>query len=132
MGGWFSIGAVSDEDVLMGVLEVLPFAAHVRTRILDQFNRSCLTYNFKNLDERLFLAQVSERRYPDADRYMGLNEAVQVETIQFDPKDNTMKRAIRDLQKATVETMEYRDVDLRANWEPIPEFGHWSALVRLR
>jgi hypothetical protein len=132
MGGWFSIGAVSDEDVLMGVLEVLPFAAHVRTRSLDEFNRICLTYDFKNLDRRLFLAQVTERRFPDVGRYMSLNEAVQVENIQFVPNDNTMKRAIRHLQESTVETMEYRDVDLRSNWEAIPEFGHWSPFVRLR
>jgi hypothetical protein len=118
--------------VLMGVLEVLPFAAHVRTRILDEFNRICLTYDFKNLDRRLFLAQVRGRRHPDVGRYMSLNEAVRVETIQFAPNDNTMKRAVRHFEESTIETMEYRDVDLRTNWEAIPEFGHWISLVRLR
>jgi hypothetical protein len=133
---WFTVAAVGEdgeyEDVLMGVMEVLPFGAFIRTRILDDLNRTGVVYHFKRVNELMFLSSIIHYTYEDNVAYTGVARAAVVEELEFRVEGAYMKHTLDAIASPTIEVREYRDVDLSANWEPTPAFGDWGAFVEYR
>jgi hypothetical protein len=133
---WFTVAVVGEEgefeDVLMGVLEVLPYGDYIRTRIIDQLNRVVVVYHFKSNDERMFLQGIVHYTYADDSNYYRLSQSAVVDSLDFRAEDSYMEYRVDDHSQPTVEVREYRDVDLSANWEPLPAFGEWDKFVRYR
>ncbi|KZC93894.1 hypothetical protein [Clavibacter tessellarius] len=133
---WFTVAAVSEdgeyEDVLMGVLEVLPFGAFIRTRILDDHNRTGVVYHFKRFDEKMLLSSIIHYTYENDVAYSGVARAAVVGELEFKVEGASMKHTLDVTASLTIEVREYRDVDLSANWEATPVFGDWGAFVEYR
>jgi len=113
------------------VLEVTPGAEFVYAHLVDQWQRICFIYNFRDVEGRLFLFNRVEYTYPEDERYLNQAQASRIESILFKP-DGYMRRRLKDKSKATTEEWEYKDVDMVDNWELKPEFGRWGALGRYR
>ena len=132
---WFTVaglqGDAESASVPEFVLEVTPGAEFVYTHLVDQWQRICFIYNFRDIDGRLFLFNRVEYSYPEDDRYLNQAQASRIESILFRP-DGYMRRRLKDKSKATNEEWEYKDVELVDNWEAKPEFGEWVALGRYR
>jgi hypothetical protein len=97
---------------------------------LDPFGREEVKYIFhRENDSWLFLNRIIFRKYPNDNPRLRISEAIRFEDIEIH-KDGYMKRVIIDKQNNTKETIEYSDVPVEPNWEPIPEFGSWLSISR--
>ncbi|WP_309067889.1 hypothetical protein [Microbacterium sp.] len=80
-------------------------------------------------EDRLFLDAITWYVYPEGERFFSRSESLGSVSMQFRPdgyakEDRTTRRGFGE--PSEVETREFRDVDVTANWLPIPEFGEWD------
>ncbi|MDA3803985.1 hypothetical protein ACMT9U_06530 [Clavibacter sp. Sh2036] len=126
---WFSVGVKRDEaDELAApefILEILPHAKYVKVIFVDQHHTQRFAYGFTNMEGRMFMTDVTEHRYPDAERFRPLNEAVWYESMLIKPT-GYVKETVYDYSVNETHLSEYKDVDVTANWEDVPEFGDWE------
>jgi len=73
----------------------------------------------------MFMTDVTENRYPDAERFHPLNETVWTSSMLIKPTGYVRETAY-DLAAKEQHLSEYRDVDVSPNWEGVPEFGDWE------
>jgi hypothetical protein len=81
-------------------------------------------------EDRVFLGGMVWYAYPDEERFFRRSASLGTVTMEFRPdgyakEDRVTRRGAG--QPSEVETREFRDVDMSANWFPIPEFGDWDA-----
>ncbi|MDA3803986.1 hypothetical protein ACMT9U_06535 [Clavibacter sp. Sh2036] len=126
---WFSVGVkrdgASDLAAPEFILEVLPHAEYVKVLFVDQYHTLRFAYGFRDLGGRMFMTNVKENRYPDAERFHPLNESVWSQSIVIEPT-GYVKEVAYDLLAKERHLSEYRDVDVSPNWEDVPEFGDWE------
>jgi hypothetical protein len=126
---WFSVGVKRDEVGELAapefILEILPHARYVKVIFVDQHHTQRFAYGFTKMEGRMFMTDVTKHRYPDADRFHPLNEAVWYESTLIKPA-GYVKEVVYDYSVNETHLSEYRDVDVRENWEDVPVFGGWE------
>lgn len=88
---------------------------------------------FEGTADRLFLAQITGYVYPEAERFFDQYETLGLVSLQFRPdgsgvEERTIQRGFPEPRE--VETREFRDVDVSANWFDVPVFGQWEDFFR--
>jgi hypothetical protein len=97
---------------------------------LDDPGRKAADYTFmKKTDQSLFLTRVVLWTYPSEQPGLRLSDSSLHETVYY-REDGTVKRVVKDKIERSQETVEYTDVPVDTNWEPIPEFGDYRSIAR--
>ncbi|GAA4411123.1 hypothetical protein ACFQV2_11860 [Actinokineospora soli] len=97
---------------------------------LDDPGRKATEYTFmKKTGESLFLTRISIWTYPSAEPGLRLSDSSTHETITY-REDGYVKRVIKNKAERTQETVEYTDVPVSTNWEPVPAFGDYRSIAR--
>ena len=97
---------------------------------LDDPGRKATEYTFmKKTDESLFLARASMWTYPNDQPGLRLSDSSSQETIHY-REDGYVKRVVKNKVERVQETIEYTDVPVTTNWEPIPTFGDFRSIAR--
>lgn len=97
---------------------------------LDLFGRKTAEYTFrKKTTESLFLRRVHLWTYPNDQPGLRLADSTSHETVYYQ-EDGSVKRVVKNKIKQTQETIEYTNVPVDANWEPIPQFGDYHSIAR--
>jgi hypothetical protein len=97
---------------------------------LDNPGRKATEYTFmKKTEESLFLARAHMWTYPNDEPGLRLADAISHETVHY-REDGYVKRVIKNKVDRAQETIEYTDVPIADNWEPIPAFGDYRSLAR--
>lgn len=82
-------------------------------------------------EEHIFLGGITSYMYPDSDRFYRRSASIEHVSLEFRPDGYAKRERVISHgfnQPSEVETREFRDVDVSANWFQIPEFGDWDAL----
>lgn len=94
---------------------------------MDELGRASLDYTFTLINGSLFLETATTYDYGDSQDRGGYAETERMETYEF-----TIGGIIRRTVEADGE--EFREsrqgIDVSANWEPVPHFGAYDALIR--
>lgn len=102
----------------------------VITTFIDDFGRKSVEYVFtKKEDGRLFLSTVHMWTYPNDDPRLRLSDAVVHEEIRY-REDGYVERVITNKAEHYRETVEYTDVPVDKNWEPLAPFGDYTSIAR--
>ncbi|ONI88844.1 hypothetical protein ALI22I_17925 [Saccharothrix sp. ALI-22-I] len=102
----------------------------VLVSFLDDPGRKIVEYVFtKKDDSRMFLSGVHLWEYPDDQPGRRLSEASRREDIRYH-EDGYVHRTIIDKNEGYRETVEYTDVPVATNWEPVPAFGDYASIGR--
>jgi len=102
----------------------------VAVTFLDDPGRKATEYTFmKKTDESLFLARVNMWTYPNDEPGLRLSDSSSIETVYY-REDGYVKRVIKNKVEHFQETVEYTDVPIDTNWEPIPAFGDFRSIAR--
>jgi hypothetical protein len=97
---------------------------------IDEFDRRAVEYVFSKKDDtRLFLDDVHMWTYPNDEPRLLLSAATVRERVSY-YTDGYVKRVITNVGEHYKETIEYRDVPVESNWEPIPTFGDYASIAR--
>jgi hypothetical protein len=97
---------------------------------IDDFGRQYMEYTFQKRDgDRLFLTRVHLWTYPSDEPRLRLSDASAHEDIVY-REDGYSQRVITNKVEGYKETVEYTDVPVDDNWEPMPVFGEYSAIGR--
>ncbi|GAA1847094.1 hypothetical protein ACFQZV_09045 [Microbacterium koreense] len=81
-------------------------------------------------EHRVFLGGVTWYAYPDDDRFYRRGQAAGQVSMDFRTDGYAKEEQVTNRgfgQPADVETREFQDVDVSANWFDIPAFGEWDA-----
>ncbi len=140
---WFGIvQAEPDEHRPRGFLQMCPRANGVELNKLDAQGSIVAAYTwgayydpakpqpYQGEEERVFLGGMTWYFYPEENRFFRRNQALSHVTMEFRAdgyakEDRVTRRGFGE--PSDVETREFRDVDVSANWFRIPEFGDWDA-----
>jgi len=96
----------------------------------DDPGRKATEYTFmKKADESLFLTRVHMWTYPNDEPGLRLSQSSAHETVNY-REDGYVKRVIKNKVENFQETVEYTDVPVDTNWEPIPTFGDYRSIAR--
>lgn len=82
-------------------------------------------------DDHLFLDSIVWYVYPEGEGFFRRNASIATVHMDFRPDGYAKEDRVTHHgfgKPSDVETREFRDVDMTANWCPIPEFGDWDAL----
>jgi hypothetical protein len=110
------------------ILEVAWMNAALGVSFFDEEGRMHTEYLFGKTDTgKLFMHNVTTWSYPEGAR--SKSQASYIETAQFRP-DGYASRTLENSSAGRIKKTEYTDVPMDANWEPIPEFGHWESVAR--
>lgn len=102
----------------------------VAVTFLDDPGRKATEYTFmRKTDESLFLARVSMWTYATDEPGLRLSDATTNETVTY-REDGYVKRLVKNKVEHFQETVEYNDVPIDTNWEPIPTFGDYRSIAR--
>lgn len=102
----------------------------VLVTFIDDPGRKAIEYTFKKkTDESLFLVRVTTWNYPNDEPGLRLSQASSHETVSL-REDGYVKRVIKNKVENFQETVEYTDVPVDTNWEPIPVFGDYRSIGR--
>ncbi|MCP2163568.1 hypothetical protein [Goodfellowiella coeruleoviolacea] len=97
---------------------------------LDDPGRKATEYTFmKKTDESLFLTRVHMWTYPSEQPGLRLSDSSSHETVHY-REDGYVKRVVKNKVERFQETVEYTDVPVGTNWEPIPVFGDYRSIAR--
>ena len=67
--------------------------------------------------------------YPNDQPGLDRSESSSYETVRY-RDDGYVKRVVKNKLDQFQETVEYTDVPVDANWEPIPTFGDYGSIAR--
>lgn len=102
----------------------------VAVTFLDDPGRKATEYTFmKKTDESLFLTRAHIWTYPNDEPGLRLSDSSSSETVQY-REDGYVKRVVKNKAERSQETVEYTDVPVVHNWEPIPAFGDYRSIAR--
>ncbi|SDU33175.1 hypothetical protein [Jiangella alkaliphila] len=102
----------------------------VAVTFLDDVGRKATEYTFmKKAEDRLFLTRVHLWTYPNDQPGLRLSDSASHETVHL-REDGYVKRVVKNKVENVQETVEYDDVPVDANWEPIPSFGDYGSIAR--
>lgn len=97
---------------------------------LDDPGRKATEYTFmKKTDESLFLARANMWTYPNGEPGLRLSDSSSHETLNY-REDGYVKRVVKNKVEHFQETVEYTDVPVDTNWEPVPRFGDYRSIAR--
>jgi len=96
---------------------------------LDDAGRKATEYTYMKTDERLFLTRALMWTYPNDEPGLRLSDSSSHETVYY-RVDGSVKRVVKDKIAQSKETVEYTDVPVASNWEPIPSFGDYTSIAR--
>jgi hypothetical protein len=96
---------------------------------LDDFGRKATDYTFMKTDEILFLTRAHMWTYPNDEPGLRLSDSSSHETVYY-RDDGYVKRVVKKKMEHFHETVEYTDVPVDTNWEPIPSFGDYRSIAR--
>lgn len=119
---------LGDPNAPESVIEVVPENKYFNVSFVDGEGRTGTAYGFEKIDNsRLFLSEITLWTYPQGAR--SKSQASRVETFEFRP-DGYAAQTVDDSSSDQIEKTEKTGVSVDANWEPVPEFGHWASLAR--
>jgi hypothetical protein len=97
---------------------------------IDDFGRQSVEYAFRKKDDnRLFLTRVHLWTYPNDEPRLRLSDTSMHETVVY-REDGYAQRVITNKADGYRETVEYTDVPIDSNWEPVPTFGDYNSVGR--
>lgn len=97
---------------------------------LDDPGRKATEYTFmRKTEESLFLARAHIWTYPNNQPGLRLSDSSSHETLHY-REDGYVKRIVKNKVEQFQETVEYTDVPVTSNWEPIPTFGDYRSIAR--
>lgn len=83
---------------------------------------------YRREDGRLFKGAVYEYTFPDETRRYRAKEA-RLKTHGIFRPDGTGVLTVDDKSQPTVDRLSMDQVDVSANWMPVPDFGDWEQIV---
>jgi hypothetical protein len=143
---WFGIVPLEpDAGRPRAFLQMCPRANGVELNKLDERGSIVAAYTwgayydpsdpepYQGAESRVFLGAMTWYFYPEEDRFFRRSQSLGHVTMEFRPdgyakEDRVTRRGFGEPHD--VETREFRDVDVSANWFPIPEFGDWDAFFQ--
>lgn len=89
--------------------------------------------SYEGDEDRVFLSQIYWYAYPEESKFLHRMSSVGNVSMEFRPdgyakEERVTKRGFNE--PSDVETREFQNVDVSANWAAIPEFGDWAAFFR--
>lgn len=94
---------------------------------MDEYGRDSLDYTFTLINGSLFLETATSYNYGDSQERGGYADAERMESYEF-TADGIIRRTV---EVDGEESRESRNgVDVTGNWEPVPNFGAYDALIR--
>lgn len=129
-GPWFTVVSLSEPSSPAPdfAIELLPQFEFARVIFYTDAGSIARIHDFEPHDGQLFMVSSTTYTYPD-DSYYGQSKANVVVTIMYSP-DGKATLTKDDVSNPQVTQETRTDVDVSANWEPIPEFGDWDGLAR--
>lgn len=141
---WFGVVLVESEaERPQAYLQVSPRANGVTLERLDAHGSVAASYSwgayyqsedgrpYSGDDDRIFLDSIVWYVYPEGERFFRRSASIATVEMGFRPdgyaKEDRVTRGGRG-EPSQVESREFRDVDVTANWFRIPEFGDWDDL----
>ena len=122
--------AVSEESDKKRILvEVRLEKSYVGVRFLDDFGRNEYVFNFRKLDDRMFLRKVISYGYGESEERGGYARPLVIESFTYKP-DGTARKEVTDTQKDEVTAEDRSAIDVNIHWEPVPAFGDYASIVR--
>ncbi|MGW2883691.1 hypothetical protein ACWDBP_47725 [Streptomyces sp. NPDC001233] len=94
---------------------------------MDEHGRDSLDYTFTFIDDSLFLETVSSYDYGDSQERGGYADAERMESYEF-TTDGVIRRTVEVVGEESTE-IRY-GIDVASNWESVPNFGIYDALIR--
>lgn len=145
-GDWFGIVRLGeDEERPRAFLQMAPQANGVELSKLGENGSTEAVYTwrayydapdsqpYEGNDDRLFLSAMVWYAYPESEKFQRRAESLGHVTMEFRPDGYAKEERVTRRgfgEPSQVETREFRDVDVSANWFQIPEFGDWDAFFR--
>ncbi|MDT3396327.1 hypothetical protein RKE29_06680 [Streptomyces sp. B1866] len=94
---------------------------------MDEHGRDSLDYTFTLTNGSLFLETATSYDYGDSEERGGYADAERMESYEF-TTDGIMRRTV---EVDGEESRESRNgIDVTSNWESVPDFGVYDALIR--
>lgn len=139
---WFGIVLLGEGQERPGAyLQMCPRANGVELHKLDAYGSVEVAYTWRAYytpsdtapyvgdESRVFLSTITWYAYPDEPRFYLRNASLGNVSMTFGvdgygKEERVTKRGFGE--PADVETREFRDVDVSANWFDIPAFGDWD------
>lgn len=141
---WFGVVLLEDgAERPRAYLEVCPRVNGVKLAKLEAHGSIEASYSwgayhqsehgrpYEGNDGRIFLRSIVWYVYPEGERFFRRNESIATVHMDFRPDGYGKEDRVTHHgfgKPSDIETREFRDVDMTANWFPIPEFGDWDAL----
>jgi hypothetical protein len=94
---------------------------------MDEHGRDSLDYTFALINGSLFLETATSYDYGDSQERGGYADAERMESYEF-TTDGIIQRTIEVDGEESRESRQ--GVDVASNWEPVPDFGAYDALIR--
>lgn len=103
---------------------------YASTEFLDKHGRPYIKYHFRQKNkEMMFLETVHIWHYPDEDPDLSRKDSNANEKYTY--RENGYAKHVSINEDENVkETIEYTDVPVEMNWEPVPEFGDFKSIAR--
>ena len=140
---WFGIVRLgSGEDRPNSFVQMSPRANGVVMQKVNEFGTVVASYTWKAYyepsgaesyegdDDRVFLSQIYWYAYPGESKFFHRMSSIGNVSMEFRPdgyakEERVTKRGFNE--PSDVETREFQNVDVSANWTAVPEFGDWEA-----
>ncbi|MCT7353740.1 hypothetical protein N4P33_16415 [Streptomyces sp. 15-116A] len=94
---------------------------------MDEYGRDTLDYTFTLISGALFLETVRSYSYGHSQERGGYADTDRTETYEFTTNGVVQRTVEVDGQESTESR---HDIDVSTNWEPVPDFGAYSSLIR--
>lgn len=94
---------------------------------MDALGRDSLDYTFTLINGSFFLEAATSYEYGDSQGRGGYADAERMEVYEF-TTDGIIRRLVEVDGEESKETR--HGVDVTGNWEPVPHFGAYDALIR--
>lgn len=139
---WFGVVLIeSEQERPTAYLQMCPRANGVELHKLDQFGSVMVAYTWRAYyapsnaepydgdETRVFLSAITSYVYPEQPRFFMRNASLGHRSMTFGADGYAKDERVTKQgfgEPSNVDLREFRDVDVSANWFPIPEFGDWD------
>ncbi|AKJ13530.1 hypothetical protein ABB07_26915 [Streptomyces incarnatus] len=94
---------------------------------MDEYGRDSLDYTFTLINGSLFLETATSYDYSDSQERGGYADAERMESYEF-TTDGIIRRTVEVDGEESKESR--HGIDVTGNWESVPNFGAYDALIR--